>query len=173
MGKLKKCAASLQLMRQRKTSKMNTKKRKNRITLFKTRASLYSKLKIEFLLDFSLRTCFHCVYFGQLFDSVLPWVEITLAHLNFKSNTIVLSPSHTLSTYYNTFLGYLFVPFSPFRSSWQFQPEKKNYKKFIAFFAQETILPPWLVPQLINLWFSQKSLKLTTQQVFAKITKKN
>ena len=57
------------------------------------------KLKIEFLLDFSLRTCFHCVYFGQLFDSVLPWVEITLAHLNFKSNTIVLSPSHTLSSY--------------------------------------------------------------------------
>ena len=91
---------------------MNTKKRKSRITLFKTRASLYSKLKIEFLLDFSLRTCFHCVYFGQLFDSVLPWVEITLAHLNFKSNTIVLSPSHTLSTYKNIFLDYLFVPFS-------------------------------------------------------------
>ena len=68
-------------MRQRKTYKMNTKKRKNRITLFKTGASLYSKLKIEFLLDFSLRTCFHCVYFGQLFDSVLTWVEMTLAYL--------------------------------------------------------------------------------------------
>ena len=118
-------------MRQRKTSKMKTKNGKNRITLFKTRASLYSKLKIKFLLDFSLRTCFHCIYFGQLFDSVLPWVEMTLAHLNFKSNTIVLSPSHTLSTYQNTFLGYLVVLFFFLQPLSFFLPVSARRKKII------------------------------------------